>query len=73
MSRVRALAFSGCGFNGAYHLGAIGALAKKVDFDKVEFTGASAGAIAATNAAVWADQNEEGVLNLIHGIRLVAK
>ena len=42
---VRAISFAGCGFNGAYHIGASTALAKKLDYKNLKFTGASAGSI----------------------------
>ena len=42
---VRAISFAGCGFNGAYHIGASSALAKKLDYKNLKFTGASAGSI----------------------------
>ena len=45
LEMLKALSFSGCGFNGAYHIGASKALTSKVDFKNLKFTGASAGLI----------------------------
>ena len=44
---IKALSFSGAGFCGVYHLGATHALSKRLNFDELKFTGASAGSIAA--------------------------
>jgi len=70
---ARALSFSGCGFNGAYHIGVQKAVAQRLDMASLKFSGASAGSIAATNAAIWAGKNESGDIALIHDIRLCAK
>ena len=47
---IKALSFSGAGFCGVYHLGATQALSKRLNFDELKFTGASAGSIAALSA-----------------------
>ena len=54
---IKALSFSGAGFCGVYHLGATNALSKKLNFDDLKFSGASAGSIAAVSAAVWHGEN----------------
>ena len=46
MHRIRAISYSGAGFNGIYHLGATAALSEKIRFQDLHFAGASAGAIA---------------------------
>ena len=54
---IKALSFSGAGFCGVYHLGATQALSKRLNFDDLKFSGASAGSIAAVSAAVWHGEN----------------
>ena len=54
---IKALSFSGAGFCGVYHLGATNALSKRLNFDDLKFSGASAGSIAAVSAAVWHGEN----------------
>ena len=54
---IKALSFSGAGFCGVYHLGATQALSKRLNFNDLQFAGASAGSIAAVSAAVWHGEN----------------
>ena len=66
---IRALSFSGAGFCGVYHLGATHALSKRLNFDELKFTGASAGSIAAVSAAVWHGENLEHQFHILKGLR----
>ena len=66
---IRALSFSGAGFCGVYHLGATHALSKRLNFDDLKFTGASAGSIAAVSAAVWHGDNLDHQFAILKGLR----
>lgn len=66
---IRALSFSGAGFCGVYHLGATHALSKRLNFDELKFTGASAGSIAAVSAAVWHGDNLDHQFAILKGLR----
>ena len=66
---IRALSFSGAGFCGVYHLGATHALSKRLNFDDLKFTGASAGSIAAVSAAVWHGENLDHQFAILKGLR----
>ena len=66
---IKALSFSGAGFCGVYHLGATHALSKRLNFDELKFTGASAGSIAAVSAAVWHGENLEHQFDILKGLR----
>merc|ERR1711990_411315 len=71
-NRIRAISYSGCGFNGIYHLGATQALAKKISFDKLHFAGASAGSIAAVSAAVWQGENLKTQMDFLELLKKAA-
>ena len=65
---IKALSFSGAGFCGVYHLGVTHALSKRLNFDELKFTGASAGSIAAVSAAVWHGENLEHQFDILKGL-----
>ena len=54
-------------------MGATNALAKRLNFADLHFSGASAGAITATNAAVWGGDNEQQEMELILKFQRVAR
>ena len=54
-------------------MGATKALAKRLNFDDLHFSGASAGAITATNAAIWGGDNEKREMELILEFQRVAR
>ena len=70
---IKALSFSGAGFCGVYHLGATHALSKRLNFDDLQFCGASAGSIAAVSAAVWHGKNLEHQFGILKGLQTACK